>query len=74
MCRGTTDLSGRLYVMLEEGGAGQRTLLSNPEMSCVNPEMNGFKRLRDAVFRKWFPDLYFRNSINVVNIAGEVHN
>lgn len=55
--RGTTDLSGWLYVLTGEGGAGQRTLLSNPEMSCVNPEMNGFKRLRDAVFRERFPEL-----------------
>lgn len=52
-----TDLSGWLYVMIEEGGAGQRTLLSNLEMSYINPEMNGFKRLRDAVFRERFPEL-----------------
>ena len=40
-----------------EGGAGCGALLQKPEMSYVNPEMNGLKRLRDAVFRKRFPEL-----------------
>ena len=41
--------------VIGEGGAGCGALLQKPEMSCVNP-YEGFRRLRETVFRKRFPE------------------